>query len=559
MKKLLLLILTIIFLTTGNVSASEDQVKTYHQVNYNLSENGKTSVTHKVEIKVTDNVTAVKNLTFSEPTNVIRDLKKEDTKDYTLNSLGNTVEVEFTNAIVGPKSVVVSYTYTTDQIFKKLGTTYTIEIPKIESENIEDFTLKVYLPQNLGELNTSLHKVENDQIGSYITIDKEELQNGTSIVFGNHMLYKLKIQYVISNEKSYIAIPPTIDGRQNVYVTNISKTPVNSYIDKSGNYIYEFKKEKEQIVTAEMLVKVYGNVSPQKNINSQVLTSAIKNWDYTTGVAANYLKFTQSIGENEDVKRALEFNNEYLEYDTSKSNYDYIARIGAENLNETNKNNAVCLEYSDLLIATLRGLNIPARELSGLTYEEDIKDFSFPFLHSWVDVYSKQKEHWYMVDPTWNDTANQDYLNNFDLNHIVFLIRDESSETPLLAGSYRTEKLVEKVLIEAIESNDPVKIEIGKFDFLGINLIKNKSDTFFIKTGPGKTGFYKTSDLKQFEDNNTILQVEYVKLNFTSLINPLNTVIIFLILLSPLLFLLLHKIINKRKKKVKSKVSSIGL
>ncbi len=66
-----------------------------------------------------------------------------------------------------------------------------------------------------------------------------------------------------------------------------------------------------------------------------------------------------------------------------------------------------CTEHSVLLTALARALKIPARELSGVIYDdEDLVGFGW---HAWVEVELDGK--WVQVDPSWNESiANATHL-----------------------------------------------------------------------------------------------------------------------------------------------------
>lgn len=553
MFKRVILICILALIQFASVNATEDFTTT-HNVTYRLGNLGETDVTHNISIDVKNSLNGVKTITFTEPVESIENIEKLDKNNYTISTLANQVQLNFTKAIVGPKTVDISYGYKTDQIFKKSGTIYTLDLASIEQNNsLSNFSLKIYLPLNLS-IYSDQFEVITDNTGKYINLTQDDLKKGENIIFGNKMLYGLNINYVVNKDKNYIVIPPNIENRQKVYIKQIDKRPNKAYIDEDGNNIFVYNIKDPQQIRAQFYIEVYGNPSTVKIDDKEKYLKPVENWDYTKGIPANYLKFTQSISTKEDVKNAVEFNNEYLEYDLNKSNYDYIARIGAENLNESNKSNAVCLEYSDLLIAQLRGLQIPARELSGLSYSKDIKDFSFPFLHSWVDYYNGKE--WVMVDPTYNDTANQDFVNSFDLFHIVFLMRATDSESPLLPGSFKTDKFSEKLMVEAIESFEPVVINIEAFRFLNYYIIKNNSNSFIIKTAPASIGIYTKDQIESLSSDKNI-SIEFSKLNIFTAVDKTVVIILIFLLFSPALFIITHKTITKRKHKVKSKVNSI--
>jgi len=70
-----------------------------------------------------------------------------------------------------------------------------------------------------------------------------------------------------------------------------------------------------------------------------------------------------------------------------------------------------CGEHSALTVALLRASEIPAREVAGLVYIEDLQGFGF---HAWVEFYAGR---WIQMDPT----SNQ---NSIDASHIMLVRGD---------------------------------------------------------------------------------------------------------------------------------------
>jgi hypothetical protein len=103
---------------------------------------------------------------------------------------------------------------------------------------------------------------------------------------------------------------------------------------------------------------------------------------------------------------------------------------------------AVCTEYSDLLIASARQRGIYLREVQGYAFanEQELRPVQeeSDILHSWVEYYDTSKNIWVPIDPTWEDTSGIDYFNSFDFNHIVFALHGKKADYPHPAGSYKS-------------------------------------------------------------------------------------------------------------------------
>ncbi len=559
--KITFIFLILFIFANQAVFAQETPYKTKHMVEYELNiENKKTintKVIHKVNIIFNNQKEGLKEVIFKEPVKKIKNLRLlQNEKEQEISQEGSSIIITFKNPIVGKKiEREVKYEYTTPKIFKRIGTTYLLDIPKVEkNESIDDFTLRIilnpqtefYVLKNLGTL-----KEENNK--RFLEFSYTELkESGNFVILGNEMFYKIKIKYLIDSKKNNFVVLPNIEGRQESFITEISEEPKYISKDYDGNTIFTYPKtEKTKIIEISYLVRVFGNKTPVKNKGRlKTYIKPTKYWDFNKGLPNYYLtSFKIGTTKKEKVSNAYKYVKEYLEYDYKKTNYDFINRIGSENLNDDNKNNAVCLEYSDLLISLLRGMNIPTRELSGIALIEE-EEQNTPQMHSWVDY--EDNGFWKQVDPTWADTANQDYLNNFDLYHITFLIRGKNSEYPLLPGSYANNKSNEVVDIKIL-SEIPAKqeVEIQKTILFGMKLYKNPNINYINNIKP-----YGIS-MKLSKNTSKFYRVRKVEV-------PLNTVIprvLYLLIITPtigiLIFIFFHKRLKGKAEPRKRRVNTI--
>jgi len=535
---------------------AKSNYSTEHEVEYYLGID-RTYITHKLKININDKYKGIESLTFIEPTEDILNLKLEK------NNLGaeiveenGKIFINFRNLLVGPKTETIQFNYSSDTIFRKIGKTYVLDIPKVkESESIDSFNLKVYFPKSTGQLQSFINNLKNDDKGAYLVFNKEELMGfGETIIFGNEEYYVMKVTNIVSPDKNYIVLPTTITDRQEVYVQNISKPPYRVSIDMDKNTILYYKVSSPEKITTDYTVKVYGNKSKAVNNFYYTDTKAIKNWDYTEGypkyVLSN-LKGSEKYGQLQDI---FSITKETLSYSSEKSNYDYINRIGAENLNNKNFSQSVCLEYTDLLIALLRGVKIPAREING--YALNTSNTEKPLPHSWVE-YLDKNGYWVQVDPTWADTSNQNYFDTFDLYHIGFLTKGVNSESPKLAGSHKIgvlEEAVELSILTEIPRTEQVAVK--KVGLGPLLIVKNDSYNTISFTNkllkPKSWGFYFNEELKT---SNTLFDVKWEKLNFKDFLG--DSLFYFVpLIISPLVFYIIHKKLKKLSKN-KNKIKSI--
>jgi len=163
----------------------------------------------------------------------------------------------------------------------------------------------------------------------------------------------------------------------------------------------------------------------------------------------------------------------YLSYDFERVKPNAV-RLGALKAIK-NPKNAICMEFTDLFIAIARAAKIPAREINGFAYTENLKiqplSLVSDVLHSWPEYWDSNKKTWISIDPTWGATTGGiDYFNKLDLRHFAFVIHGVDPQKPYPPGSYKLGPNPQKdVFVNfgqlPIERNPKIKIvsEVEKF------------------------------------------------------------------------------------------------
>lgn len=156
------------------------------------------------------------------------------------------------------------------------------------------------------------------------------------------------------------------------------------------------------------------------------------------------------------------------------------------------------MEFTDLFIALARAAGIPAREVNGFAYTNNDKlkplGLVADLLHSWPEYWDDGKKLWVPIDPTWEKTTGGvDFFNKTDMNHFVFVIHGQNSETPYPAGSYKLdgygkdievtfgEYKGEKATNISVDFKLPKKI-LGETSTKGSFVIKNIGQMAIYKT-----------------------------------------------------------------------------
>lgn len=327
-------------------------------------------------------------------------------------------------------------------IFRAKGAVWEVFIPTLERKDGDTHSVTVYLPP--GKHNKlSLAKPTPD----LVTLDKVVWNNnvGRSIyaVFGEEQRYTLDLTYHLVNPNIYkvytdIAFPPDT-LYQKVLVDSIIPAPDSVYSDSDGNYMgrYNLNPKEEKQIEFKGLAKIY----------------TIPRSEYKTYIKNQFTDEQKSLF---DAQPLWKLDNETpIASSNVKDHYDYTIDTLTYNFNRIIKGNsrmgasqalrmpdqAVCTEYSDLLIASARQRGIYIREVQGFAFanEQELRPIQqdSDILHSWVEYYDLKKDIWVPIDPTWQDTSGIDYFDSFDFNHIVFALHGKKADYPYPAGSYK--------------------------------------------------------------------------------------------------------------------------
>jgi len=467
-------------------------------------------VTYTVNITNLDQVSVVTEQDLNTGLTNIWDVKADsDIKSFDIfldTSFENGLQViksVFNNPIVG-KDSTYSYriTFKTDKILQQNGLVKEIYIPSSKNDpNINSFTSSVTVPKSFGELNYASpnpNKInKNADSITYFFSDSQNL-NGIAIFFGDFQLFTFDLKYQLENKDSLsnkmnIAIPADIKNRQAVTINRISPEPENVTVDRDGNYLAEYNVERGKKVKVEVagIIKVKSSIIEAKN-SAYIMDAPKSSFDYLTK------QDTYWESQNAEIKQLASFlvNTQETVVSNAKKIYDYVTKFLTYNYDRTdnvvalrlgavealkNPKNAVCMEYTDLTIALLRSAGIPAREINGFAYSQNIAskplsvffDKDVDLLHTWVEFYDPNIG-WIQIDPTWGSTSNLDYFSSLDTNHITFVRKGESSLYPIPPGAYRTTDTREKLVDIKFGNLKLLKANASKGVIINVNNVSTK-------------------------------------------------------------------------------------
>lgn len=339
-------------------------------------------------------------------------------------------------------------------IFRAKGSIWEIFIPTLENKENDTHSITVYLPPGKHK-KLSLAKPPPDLVSFDKVVWNRNVGRSIYAVFGEVQRYSLDLTYHLINPNLYkvytdVAFPPDT-LYQRIIVDSIIPKPDSVFSDEDGNFMARYNLDSKQAkqVLFKGLAEIYTiprteyrpYVQKQFEANQRSLFNAQSFWklDNETPIKSNI------------VKEHYDFTTQTLSYNFNrviKGN----SRMGANQALRF-PDQAVCTEYSDLLIASARQRGIYVREVQGFAFANEqelrpVQQESSDILHSWVEYYDTSKNIWVPIDPTWQDTSGIDYFSSFDFNHIVFALHGKKDNYPYPAGSYKLDPGGKDIRIE---------------------------------------------------------------------------------------------------------------
>ena len=412
------------------------------------------------------------------------------------------IDIHFNQKIIGKdKKTIFVLSYKSLDFAGLNGQLMNVAIPQIlTSGNFINYQTEVNVPLSFGLPTFISPKPEstfsNRNYNRFKFQDKQILNESIVALFGDHQLYDFDIKYHLANhnphpvETEIALIPDT--NHQVVLYDSIEPLPDDIYRDPDGNWLAVYllaKSDNLEIRTKGKVKTTYQpNVLPTFNpVSAQYLT-AQKYWPVNSPEIAS---FAAELKTFEDayykVVHQLKYSYERVLNSPQRKGAVWVIN---------HPDQAICMEFTDLLITIGRYMRYPMREMNGYAYTDNLAlrplILDQDILHSWPQYYDEAKKAWVDVDPTWENTSGGiDYFNNHDLNRIAFVMHGVNSEYPLPAGAYKDENL----------SSKDIQITFGK-DFNPVKKLSVKADDnspkytgmankYLVKiTNQGNTGIY---------------------------------------------------------------------
>lgn len=495
-----------------HVVYADDDFHSDYQVEYFLtSENNTIQNNVNFDIQITNfrSDIFVSKFSISFPkTFTIRNLHVFDDNgeiqpQLSVDGLETKITMEFSKPNTGKGSVNNFHMhFIQDNLFKINGNVWEVILPTISNRSSSNYKIIVHLPPGTDK-KISIAKPKPTLVsGNQITWDNPATKTIYAL-FGNEQLYNLSLSYHIINPNftpvyTEIAFPPDTLYQKN-YITSINPLPTLTYIDDDGNFIGRYflkPKEVKDIVytgTTELTSQ------PREEMRPIIADQFQRQQSYLL-TAQKYWQINQQLSRIEPLRTVADvyhFARDTLHYDYARS-ANNNTRFGADAI-LSKPDQAVCVEFSDLFIASAREKGIYSREIEGYGYSFDpqLRPLSLlsDVLHSWPEYYDTKNNVWIPVDPTWENTSGIDYFSSLDLNHIAFAIHGKRDDYPLPADMYKTED-THDIVVNAT-TDTPTIVHNIVFDTSNIpnSLIDNY---------PKKISITLTNKGNVFETGNTV-------------------------------------------------------
>ncbi len=467
MKKILPILFALFILSNDKIYAQE-KFSTFYNVTYQVNADQTTKVIMDIDLR--NNTTgfyagSYKIQTGFEDISNIKaiDLGGELNVKPTKNDKGTQLSFDFIEKVVGiNETQKFTVSFDTLEIAKNYGSIWEVNIPGItHQEEYASFNTSVVVPHSFGKPSIIKPNIPSATAsGNTLKFSKKDLgKSGVSIAYGENQVYSFDLTYHLRNRNLYpvvteIAIPSS-NNYQEVNISEMNPKPIDVIIDADGNWLAKYRLLPSEDYDVRVLGKAKLSHKPKKiSLSEDERKTYLKPQKYWEVSDPEIRKLANELKTPEAIYKYVVEN---LKYDTGRVK-EVQVRAGAKGV-LSDKNSAVCLEFTDLFVTLSRAAGIPARAVEGYANTDNsakrplslLKDV----LHSWPQYYDEDKNAWIMVDPTWeNTTEGIDYFNVFDFDHFAFTIKGVDSEYPVPAGGYKIpgQKSTQDVKVRTSES-----------------------------------------------------------------------------------------------------------
>lgn len=488
-------------------------------VTYEVSETGKTLVTHDITLE--NNFSTLYATSYSlsleniEAQNVQARSVSGDQWPVVSEKEGDKTQIKITfpDAVVGKgKQRHFFVTYENSNFAVRTGEVWEISIPRLSDEaSFRNYTTILIVPEKFGleaYISPTPVRVEERESVRVYSFKKEDLvKTGVTAGFGDFQVFTYTLNYHLENPLSKsaeteIAVPPDT-AFQRVYLREIEPKPKQIKIDPDGNWlaVYILKPRERLDIKVAGEVQIFSSERPFPKPTNEVLGTSLLGTSY----------WQVDDPEIKALAAKLKTPRAIYDYVATTLKYDYgrvkpnIERLGAKGA-LLSPNSAICMEFTDLFIAIARAAGIPAREVNGFAYTEnpEIQPLSLvaDVLHAWPEYWDENRGAWIPIDPTWAaTTGGVNFFDKLDLRHFTFVIHGKDPQKPFPPGSYKLGANPQK---DVYVSFGKLPQETANYPEVTASLKENlpffNSRLNFKIENTGKTAFYQLKPHVYFDE-----------------------------------------------------------
>ncbi len=448
-----------LFLSPAKIFAA-DEFSVSQQIQYQIDASGNSTVIQDVELKNNFSQIYPKEYQITLSSNEITNVTGSDSQGNIIQNVeqqgdNTAINLVFNQVNLGKDQITkFRLKYSINSLATQKGNTWEITIPENQtSDNQSQTEITINLPTSFGSLSfasvnpQNLISLNNE---TQLFFSSNQKNQKILLIFGDYQLFDFKFKYLLENTESQvkkfqIAIPPETDSQKIIYST-IDPTPENITIDNDGNFLaeYQLKPQESLEINISGQAKIIHLNSNQAKINPSDYLQKDTYWEIDDPVLT---QIAQTLKTPKDI---YNYVVQTLTYKTT--NIDSSFRQGAA-FTIQNPTQALCTEFTDLFVTLARIKGIPAREVEGFAYSNNVKikpiNTNTDVLHAWPQYYDSNKQAWISVDPTWEKTTNGvDYFTDLDPNHFAFVFHGINSQQPLPPGGYKNNQNVKTVSVE---------------------------------------------------------------------------------------------------------------
>lgn len=432
-----------------------DEFQTNFDLRYQVNENGVVNVTQ--QITLTNNLSSIYATQYSLtlPFSEIKNIKATDgigpcRVSVSQNENATIITIIFNQQVVGVgKNSIFNLTYDSLNTAKKNGEVWEINLPKLSAlTKVDNYNVSLVIPQSFNNpafiRPKPVEELTENNFRIYRFVKSQLEVSGINAAFGPFQIFDFTLFYHLQNPnftlgETEIALPPDTAFQQ-VTIKDIEPKPINIRVDNDGNWLAKYRLNSKEKIQIKVSGKTKIFTESQKDFPTPTKENLEKNLMATTYWESNNEEIIQLAQKLKTPKAIYQYVVDNLKYNFERVK-EGTTRLGALTALK-NPQQAICMEFTDLFIALCRAAGIPAREINGFAYTDDIRlrplSLMSDVLHAWPEYYDEKNQIWQPVDPTWGATTNGvDYFSQTDLNHFAFVIHGEDSQNPSPAGSYK--------------------------------------------------------------------------------------------------------------------------